>query len=140
MNSPDTTTTSGPTEGAPPTNETTASAANPAPPPARRGPALPLIAFGLGVVSLALVIPYTVVAWPLMVASLVCGIIAIRRRHRMRGWAVAAIVLVVLAVIAMFVPPALLTFFAYAAGARSDAAADWWVMFWGLCAFWWFKG
>jgi hypothetical protein len=91
------------------------------------------------VLSLALVIPFTVVAWPLMVAALVCGIVAVRRRHRMRGWSVAAIVLVALAVLAMFVPPALLTFLAFAAGARSDAAGDWWNMFWGLCAFWWFK-
>jgi hypothetical protein len=138
MNSPDTTTASGhAAEGAPPTNETTTSAA--AVRPARRGPALPLIAFGLGVLSLALVIPFTVAAWPLMVAGLVCGIVAVRRRHRMRGWGVAAIVLVALAVLAMFVPPALLTFLAFAAGARSDAAGDWWNMFWGLCAFWWFK-
>jgi hypothetical protein len=138
MNSPDTTTASGhAAEGAPPTNETTTSAA--AVRPASRGPALPLIAFGLGVLSLALVIPFTVVAWPLMVAALVCGIVAVRRRHRMRGWGVAAIVLVALAVLAMLVPPALLTFLAFAAGARSDAAGDWWNMFWGLCAFWWFK-
>jgi hypothetical protein len=138
MNSPDTTTASGhAAEGAPPTNEATASAA--AVRPARRGPALPLIAFGLGVLSLALVIPFTVVAWPLMVAALVCGMVAVRRRHRMRGWGVAAIVLVALAVLAMLVPPALLTFLAFAAGARSDAAGAWWNMFWGLCAFWWFK-
>ncbi len=138
MNSPDTTTASGhAAEGAPPTNETTASAA--AVRPVSRGPALPLIAFGLGVLSLALVIPFTVVAWPLMVAALVCGIVAVRRRHRMRGWGVAAIVLVALAVLAMFVPPALLTFLAFAAGARSDVAGDWWNMFWGLCAYWWFK-
>src|SRR5690606_41611669 len=109
MNSPDTTTASGhAAEGAPPTNETTTSAA--AVRPAARGPAQPLIAFGLGMLSLALVIPFTVVAWPLMVAGLVCGIVAVRRRHRMRGWGVAAIVLVALAVLAMFVPPALLTF------------------------------
>lgn len=138
MNSPDTTTASGhAAEGAPPTNETTPSAA--AVRPTGRWPALPLIAFGLGVLSLALVIPFTVVAWPLMVAGLACGIVAVRRRHRMRGWGVAAIVLVALAVIAMFVPPALLTCLAFAAGARSDAAGDWWNMFWGLCAFWWFK-
>jgi hypothetical protein len=141
MNSLDTTTTSGhAAEGAPPTNEHTTSAA-PAdtPPTARRGRALPLIAFGLGMLSLALVIPLTVVAWPLMVAALVCGIIAVRRRHRMWGWGAAAIVLFALSVLTMFVPPAQLTVLAFAAGGRSDVAGDWWNMFWGLCMFWWFK-
>jgi hypothetical protein len=140
MNSLDTTTTSGhAAEGAPPTNETTASDASAGEAPARRGRALPLIAFGLGMLSLALVIPLTVVAWPLMVAALVCGIIAVRRRHRMWGWGAAAIVLFALSVLTMFVPPALLTFLAFAAGGRSDDAGDWWNMFWGLCTFWWFK-
>lgn len=116
---------------------TTASAAPESPRPARRGWVLPGVALLAALVSLPLAFVFALVAWPLMLVALVCAIIGIRRRDRMWGLGVAAIIVVVFGLIGMFVGPLLLTLLAFAAGARSDDAGLWWEMFWGLCWYSW---
>lgn len=98
----------------------------------RRGPARPLIAAALGLVSMPLVFVFALAAWPLMIAGFVLAVVSIRRRDRVWGFSVAAIVALCLAVGGMFVPPALLFMFAWALGGRFDEFAEAWAMFWGL--------
>lgn len=103
----------------------------------RRGPARPLIAAALGLVSMPLVFFFALAAWPLMIAGFALAVISIRRRDRMWGFGVAAIVAVCLAAVGMFVTPALLLMLAWAAGGRFAEFGDAWNMFWGLAWYSW---
>lgn len=103
----------------------------------RRGSARPLLAATLGLVSVPLVFVFAIAAWPLMIVGFVLAVVSIRRRDRMWGFGVAAIVAVCLAVVGMFVTPALMFMLAWAVGGRFDEFAEAWNMFWGLAWYSW---
>lgn len=102
--------------------------------PARHGPELPLTANGLGAISLGIMAILPLAAWPFMIAALVCGIIAIRRKGRLWGFGVSAVVIFFIALAVMFALPLALLFLTWAFG--GDLSADpggVWSRFWEMC-------
>ena len=84
-----------------------------------------------------LVFPITVVAWPFMLVALVCGIVSVRRKHRLWGLGVVGIVLFAIAFLLMWVTPVLMLMLTWAVAGHLGDAGTAWNMFWGLCWFSW---
>lgn len=99
----------------------------------RHGPALPIVAAVLGVLAVPLSWFLTIVSWPVIVGSIVCGAIALRRRDRMWGFGLAAIILAVFSVVMMLLVPLLLySLLSFGFGAEEDPWSGYWAFCWDL--------